>query len=65
MQSKNDYIFNQQKETRKTNNLAFNQNQYPKDRYIFKKTLGRGHFGEVSLYYDNILKIEVAIKKIQ
>jgi len=55
---------NQQKETQKTNNLIFNQNQDPKKRYTFKKLLGRGAFGEVSLYYDNVSKKEVVIKKI-
>ena len=33
-------------------------------RYIFKKCLGKGGFGEVSLYYDNKEKREVVIKKI-
>ena len=55
---------NQQKSIPTQNNLIFNQNQDPKKRYTFKKLLRRGGFGEVSLYYDNISKKEVVIKKI-
>ena len=44
--------------------FIFNPNQNPQNRYIFKKCLGKGGFGEVSLYYDNISKREVVIKKI-
>jgi len=65
MQPKNDNILNQQKEAQKANNLEFNQNEDPKKRYIFKKILGGGGFGQVSLYYDNKSKKEVVIKKIQ
>ena len=64
MQTKNDFILNQQKSIPIKNILIFNQNQDPKKRYIFMKILGGGGFGEVSLYYDNISKREVVIKKI-
>ena len=64
MQTKNDFILNQQKSIPIKNILIFNQNQDPKQRYIFMKILGGGGFGEVSLYYDNISKREVVIKKI-
>ena len=46
------------------NNSIFNQNQDPKQRYTFVKYLGRGGCGDVSLYYDNVSKREVVIKKI-
>ena len=46
------------------NNAISNQKQNPDKRYIFKKCLGKGGFGEVSLYYDNKEKREVVIKKI-
>ena len=64
MQTKNDFILNQQKSIPIKNILIFNQNQDPKQRYTFMKILGGGGFGEVSLYYDNISKREVVIKKI-
>ena len=64
MQIKNDFILNQQKDIPIKNNLIFSQNQDPKQRYIFMKIIGRGGFGDVSLYYDNISKREVVIKKI-
>ena len=67
MQTNNDNIFNilnQPQKAQNTNNLISNQNIDPKKRYTFKKKLGRGGFGEVSLYYDNISKKEVVIKKI-
>ena len=64
MQTKNDYILNQQKSTQIKDNIIFNQNQNPNKRYTFKKKLGKGGFGDVSLYYDNISKREVVIKKI-
>ena len=64
MQTKNDFILNQQKSIPIKNILIFNQNQDPKQRYIFMKIIGRGGFGDVSLYYDNISKREVVIKKI-
>jgi serine/threonine protein kinase len=40
------------------------QNQDPKQRYSLVKNLGRGGYGDVSLYYDNIFKREVVIKRI-
>ena len=64
MQTKNNFILNQQKTIPINNNLIFNQNQDPNQRYIFVKSLGEGGFGKVSLYYDNISKKEVVIKKI-
>jgi serine/threonine protein kinase len=64
MQTKNNFILNQQKTIPINNNLIFNQNQDPNQRYIFVKSLGEGGFGIVSLYYDYISKKEVVIKKI-
>ena len=52
------------KPTHIINNYICNKDQAPKQRYTFVKNLGKGGFGDVSLYYDNISKREVAIKKI-
>ena len=46
------------------NDVIPTKNQDPKKRYAFKKLLGGGGFGEATLYYDNISKKEVVIKKI-
>ena len=65
MQTKNDYILNQQKPTQLKINLIFSHNQAPNQRYIFKKLLERGGFGDVSLYYDTTLNKDVIIKQIR
>ena len=44
--------------------LTFIIKTAPKQRYKFRNFIGKGQFVEVSLYYDNILKKDVVIKKI-
>ena len=45
------------------NDVIPTKNQDPKKRYIFKKLLGGGAFGQVSLYYDNKSKKRSCHKK--
>ena len=45
-------------------NDDLNKIKDPKQRYTFIESIGKGGFGEVSIYYDNTKNEEVVIKKI-
>ena len=65
----NNNIFNQSQALQSIpkqiiNNNYYNKNLDPKQRYTLVKNLGKGGFGAVSLYFDNISKRQVVTNKI-